>query len=159
MIRFHPPKDLHRAGRVARAFSLQDVVLAQLDARREVAYGDLAPEASSSSPTIKFSDDANGKLSEDGATLAVRVEFTVVGSRDDTLLLSVGGEFELRYSRKVGEAEIEDEDISVFARINGIYNSWPYIREAVSSTFTRLGFPAFTMDSLVISPAKEVEEI
>jgi preprotein translocase subunit SecB len=103
-------------------------------------------------------DDASASLDDEGESLLVRVHFGVTVSRDGDEVLAVGGGFDLRYKRQVEEAEVADDDIQLFAKINGVYNCWPYIREVVSSMSSCLGYPPFTLDSLVIAAPPESSE-
>ncbi|OGH60595.1 MAG: hypothetical protein A3G34_10710 [Candidatus Lindowbacteria bacterium RIFCSPLOWO2_12_FULL_62_27] len=38
-----------------------------------------------------------------------------------------------------------EQDIQAFAKINAVFNSWPYWREIVQSTFWRMGLPPFVI--------------
>jgi preprotein translocase subunit SecB len=104
---------------------------------------------------VRVEDKATAELGEGGDTLGVTVLFTVgVGTVEDdpaTDVLRVSGTFELNYRRILEGAEVTPEDAGVFARINGFYNAWPYIREIVGSFFTRMGYPPLTLASLVIA--------
>lgn len=40
---------------------------------------------------------------------------------------------------------LKTENFDSFARINGIYNAWPYWREFVQSATTRMGLPSLTL--------------
>lgn len=157
MIRLHPPQDLHKSGYVARVFALRDVALGELSAHRAMPYGKAMADAASKA-NIGIQDDASASLDDEGKSLLVQVHFGVTVSRDEDEVLAVSGSFDLRYKRQVEEAEVADDDIQLFAKINGVYNCWPYIREVVSSTFARLGYPPFTLDSLVIAPQPESSE-
>ena len=157
VIRFHPPQDLHKSGYVARVFGLRDVVLAELSAHREMAFGEAMSDAASKAQ-VRIEDDASADLCQDGQSLIVQVHFSVTVSQGEEGILAVNGRFDLQYHRQVEDAEITNGDIQLFAKINGVYNCWPYIREVVSSTFARLGYPPFTLDSLVIAPQPESSE-
>ena len=50
------------------------------------------------------------------------------------------------------------EEVDCFARINGAYNAWPYIREATSAGFARVGYLPYTLDSLVMGAKPETSE-
>ena len=39
-----------------------------------------------------------------------------------------------------------------FGLLNGVYNAWPYWREFLQSTFTRMGLPSFTIPVFRIAP-------
>lgn len=155
MIRLVPQKDLFKAGMVARAFVLQDVTLASIDARRTVP----AAQAFASQPEIKIEDSARALLLDDGKRILVTVQFGITAGlpKDDAFspVLSVGGSFELEYHRMLEGAKFADADAQTFARINGVYNAWPYMREVVSSLFARLGYPPLTLESLVVAPQPE----
>ena len=38
-----------------------------------------------------------------------------------------------------------EPDIQAFAKINAVFNTWPYWREIVQSTFWRMGLPPFVI--------------
>jgi hypothetical protein len=49
--------------------------------------------------------------------------------------------FELTYS--IPESmHVTDEELSAFARVNGVFNAWPYFREFVHASVARMGLPS-----------------
>lgn len=55
-----------------------------------------------------------------------------------------------------GDSEIAPDDVEAFGRINGLYNSWPYIREFVSSATARLQLPPLFLPLLTIAAAVDL---
>ncbi len=49
--------------------------------------------------------------------------------------------------------DLSEDDIILFGKVNGIYNAWPYLREYVRSSVTRLGLPSFDLPLLNIGMA------
>lgn len=158
MIRLLPSKDLQRSGFVARVYSLRDVALAEIAASRATPLSELG-SADSARISVKIDDNADATLLNDGSKMAVRVHFKVTARHAERDVVSVTGCFDLRYERTFNEGMITEDDANLFSRINGVYNAWPYMRELVASTFMRLGYPPFTMDSLVISPDPEEKPV
>jgi hypothetical protein len=71
---------------------------------------------------------------------------------------SVRATFEVRYS--LPETFIaESKDLDEFARVNVIFNAWPYFREFVQSTFARMLLGPVVLPLLRIEsrPAEEAE--
>jgi hypothetical protein len=151
VIRLLPPQDLKRSGFVARVFGLRDVVLTELSASRGAPLQIVATDESSRI-SVNVKDSADAVLAEDGSSLLANVRFEVTAKHADHVVVKVTGQFELRYDRQVDEEAVTLEDAQLFSRINGFYNAWPYMRELVANTFVRMGYPPFTMESLVIGP-------
>ena len=150
MILLVPIEELRKAGVVARMYSLQDVSLAEFAARRSAPY--------SRDPTVrmqlKTSADASHDLATDQQSVSVAVRFEVLasGPASPDPLVTVSGVFALDYSRAVKEGEVEPSGVAAFARINGPYNAWPYIREVVAAAFGRMGYPRLTLEPLIVNP-------
>ena len=67
--------------------------------------------------------------------------------------LRLEAEFALRYRLNTGEP-VDDNNVEAFAKMNGVYNAWPYWREFVQSSVARMGLPplvvgVITQQSLV----------
>lgn len=58
--------------------------------------------------------------------------------------VSVRAAFELRYSLPK-DLKVSPAQLNTFARINGIFNAWPYWREFVQSTIARMNLPPVTL--------------
>ena len=69
-------------------------------------------------------------------------------------LVSIEASFELQY-RLPEEFRVDPDTLTTFAETNGIYNAWPYWREFVQSTLSRMGLPPVVLPLL---RAREVME-
>lgn len=58
--------------------------------------------------------------------------------------VSIEATFLLTYEVK-GSETLDPAHAEAFARINGIYNAWPYWREYVQSVTSRMGLPGLTL--------------
>jgi preprotein translocase subunit SecB len=154
MVRFVKQADLQKAGRVARAFSLQEIELSELHASRLVSLTK-APDVSFH---ISVEDRATASVVNEGKTLLIKVDFKLVARAGEDeaspKLIEIAGVFDLSYGRQLPSDKfpLSDEDAQLFGRVNGVYNAWPYMREVVTSCVSRLGYPPLTLFPLVISP-------
>lgn len=77
-------------------------------------------------------------------TLAVVPSFSLVASRTGndgpSPVLTIKASFILEYALPPS-VEFEEEQLKAFSMTNGVYNAWPYWREYVQSTTTRMGLP------------------
>jgi hypothetical protein len=58
--------------------------------------------------------------------------------------VSIEATFLLTYQVE-GSDPLDPAHAEAFARVNGIYNAWPYWREYVQSVTSRMGFPGLTL--------------
>ena len=158
MIRLLPAKDLHRSGFVARVFALRDVVLVDFSASRDKPFHAVSTDETARI-SVNVEDTADAALADDGAQLIAHVRFNVTATHADQVVMKVSGQFDLRYGRQFDEGDVADDDATLFSKINGVYNAWPYMRELVANTFTRMGYPPFTMESLVIAPQPDEHKV
>lgn len=54
--------------------------------------------------------------------------------------VAVNVSFELTY-RIPESMSVSDEELTEFARVNGVFNAWPYFREFVHAALSRMGLP------------------
>ncbi len=73
----------------------------------------------------------------------VVIEFVYSNSIQDEKIASVKGVIVAVYEANDESVwtETDDNVLQQFAEVNGIYNTWSYIRELVASSLTRLGLP------------------
>jgi preprotein translocase subunit SecB len=93
---------------------------------------------------------------EDKNILHILCNFGVVafsGKSTDKILMSIEATLCTSYVLKP-ISDFNPADIEYFAKINPIYNAWPYWREFVQSMTIRMGFPALTIPLLKIMPKK-----
>lgn len=59
-------------------------------------------------------------------------------------VIEAGASFELNYS--VGNDVVLSEDaLAQFAQVNGLYNAWPFLREAIYAGTARVGLPPLNL--------------
>ncbi len=66
--------------------------------------------------------------------------------------LHIVGNFHIEYGIS-GDADLSEQAIKAFARINGLYNVWPYWREYMHQVMTRMGLQFSPTPLLTISGA------
>lgn len=76
--------------------------------------------------------------------------------------VAVNVSFELSY-RVPESMSVSDEELMEFARVNGVFNAWPYFREFVHAALSRMGLPpviipVFRLSRPKPSSAKSVDE-
>jgi hypothetical protein len=74
----------------------------------------------------------------------VGIKATLRFAEADRALAEVTCEFALDYevSDEALLESLRDEDFNAFARITGMYNAWPYLREFLQSITSRMPLPA-----------------
>ena len=86
--------------------------------------------------------EVRGKLIQANRGFCVSlIEFRYKIGDKDSVLATVQGSIIAAYSMTDKESlgKFSNETIQQFAEVNGIYNTWSYIREVVASSLTRLG--------------------
>ncbi|GJM43216.1 MAG: hypothetical protein DHS20C21_00580 [Gemmatimonadota bacterium] len=92
------------------------------------------------------------KRQDDATAFVVLADIQVmVRTRDDPAedLIAIGARYELAYSLQADSAP-SDEELKAFAAANGIFNAWPYWREFVQSTASRMGLPPVVLPLLKV---------
>jgi hypothetical protein len=135
--------------RVAKVADLESIVL-------KTVHGERADEVKDASLTAK-NDMKVGHLIRDRA-LFVTVWFTY---RTEPNAFSIDATMNLQY--KLSE-ERTAEDAEAFAQINAVFNAWPYWREIVQSTATRMGIlippiPLLKIPALQPSPEADAHDM
>ena len=100
---------------------------------------------------------------EDSSACRVRVTFTLSGSneqpdesgRDE--VFNIEAEFTLFYKFSTFEG-MEKKHVEAFGRLNGVFNAWPYWREFVQSSLSRLSLPPVTVPLLTVSGLQKIYE-
>jgi hypothetical protein len=68
-----------------------------------------------------------------------------------TVYASVKASFEIRYKLPEGLVT-ESKEFENFAKVNGLFNAWPYLREFVQNVFGRMNFPLIVLPLLRVGP-------
>jgi hypothetical protein len=53
--------------------------------------------------------------------------------------------------------DFTDDVLEEFAKVNGVFNAWPYLREYVQATSTRMSLPPLVLPVFRVQPAKQNE--
>jgi hypothetical protein len=82
--------------------------------------------------------------SRHGDTLLVTIDVHVwTHGEESERAIDIYATFLLTY--EIGEHEFEQANLDAFAKLNGMFNLWPYIREFVQAMSVRMGLPALTL--------------
>lgn len=137
------PLDLAAAGRVSRRVDLREIRLASLSATCKPD----APVKRQLHPAYEYECIATRVepgLIEVECSYSFRV--TVADSEVATASLI----YFLAY-RVSGEEPPAQTDVEHFARANGAYHSWPFVRETMFGLTAKMGFPPYTLPVLLFS--------
>ena len=126
--------DLAAVSRVARNIDLRDIRVVQLEAACSPApEGPLEPQ-------ITF--DCKGALVSPGQ-LNVVCDYTMTANAAGAPAASVRAAYLLVYDFS-GDPPTE-RDIEQFARGNGVYHSWPFLRQLLFDLTAKMGLPPLTL--------------
>jgi preprotein translocase subunit SecB len=93
---------------------------------------------------LELNIDVESHLDTQKQEIGVRVSCAVLGryeEQEDTKpMLEIRADYWLLYSVATAEG-LGLDNIKAFGDLNGVYNVWPYWREYVQSTVTRMGMP------------------
>lgn len=149
MIRFVKSNALSRAATVARQVSLLDVHWDDIQAKARTPFAS-APDGPWK---LDYRDHLGSVERTDDNEVAVIVRFVLTGSvpESEQELLRISQVIRIRYE-VLEDAEISQQDLREFAKVNALYNAWPYAREVVQQMSTRLNYPPIVLPVLVIQP-------
>ena len=136
------PLDL--AAPVSRRVQLDAVFLAGCRAMRSP---DQFPEGEHVTLNNKIVNLEVGLVEDsDKFFLKILLSTEAVNNRKDTdnILFTIEATFILNYEVP-SRQNFEDKNLHAFAATNGVFNVWPYWREYVQSTTTRMGLPPITL--------------
>jgi preprotein translocase subunit SecB len=136
---------LSHAGFVAKQVQVEDIHLVRVAAQRNF-------ETDAPPPVIQMGFDVKSAWDRESKRIRVTVNFSLRAfyegpERPQTAPLLVEVGFALSYALTSDDG-IDDEKVDAFGKMNGVYNAWPYIRELVQSTLTRMSLPALTLPVL-----------
>jgi preprotein translocase subunit SecB len=132
--------DLAAAARISRRVDLREIRLVGISATCQTGpkqSGRLQPTYGHSCVPVK---------SEDGMLeVACSYHFKVHSAEKE--LAEASMTYHIFY-KLVGDEPTEPSDIDHFARANGAYHSWPFVRETIFSLTSKMGFPPYTLPVL-----------
>lgn len=144
-----PPEDITAAGIVAKHIDLDDISMLE-------GGFSLLPQKEAAPPLTGALIEMNASYDfrEPENALSVRASFSVRFRPDsvphghgDGAVFTASAIFLLRYRLAVPPppVEIREQLFRGFARVNGAYNAWPYLREFVQTSAARVGLLPVTM--------------
>ncbi|AEB10085.1 hypothetical protein [Desulfobacca acetoxidans] len=137
--------------RVAEKASLEDIFLIDAEIKSDPVHRD----GRGATLRLVFGSDIRPKGSID--KLAVLCNFLVSavkeGDKED-FSLEIKATFSVNYKIHSPDT-FSASDIEMFAKINPIYNCWPYWREFVQNITARMGLPTLTIPLFKISKPME----
>jgi preprotein translocase subunit SecB len=141
---------LESAVKVSDRIDLQSVKLLDCNCRLKPNYPD-GQKAFDMDTNSRFEVDKEKNI------IGVFIGFTLnafgkeADHKKENSFLNVEATFLLLY--KISNIEgLDDLAFTSFAEINGVYNAWPYWREFVQSTSSRMGLPPLTVPVFRIAP-------
>lgn len=143
---------LKRVGQAQRFFELSSVRFIEFRASYNIA-----PDGKE--PTLRIGiDDQAVDLRTDVLSTQMRFEFRGPSpfEEEKDRLVDVSATVCVEYFRPEDRGDIDQSEAEVFARVNGIYNAWPYLREYVHTSLVRLGLPPFELPLLRAGAAAQL---
>lgn len=149
------PEVVEECKRLIAGVDLRGIHLVNVSAAIEqsaFALGDGEAQADVSVRLVSDPPQHRANFDEAAGLLYCGVKFKValVLEEKGETLLDVRAEYALIYGVPDG-VSCSSEAASLFARKNGVFNSWPFFRELAQSLSCRMGFPAVVLPLLRLS--------
>lgn len=138
------------AAAVAKAVDITDVRMVEMHSKHSRWEG--------KAPALRrMGHTANTKRSSSGDSIIASVEMYFEMAEDtdeskDEPPLIICATFDLNY-RVENLRQFSDEQVQAFGTVNGAYNAWPFWRELVYTTLSRMGVPPVTLPVFRVLPA------
>jgi hypothetical protein len=137
--------DLAAASRISRRVDLREIRLTQIKAtfQNEAMEGvvRLSPSFDHDCVPIKVGADF----------IEVACSYTFKVHSVDLEVATADMTYYILY-KLLGDEPTEQSDVEHFARANGAYHSWPFVRETIYSLTAKMGFPPYTLPVLSFLP-------
>jgi hypothetical protein len=143
---------IDRASGVAGFVDIYEIRLIEQFAR-VVGLTKKLPALRSDSRECKATRDNESGTLRVEASFAFKMAYETEESKKDPPVF-IHAKFELVYKVK-DISSFSDNDINAFGEVNGIYNAWPFWREFVYTTLSRMGLPPITLPVFRIVEANE----
>jgi preprotein translocase subunit SecB len=135
--------DFAAVGRVARRVELREIRLADLSAKLMVEG------ANPLTASVNLDHDCQHELLNE--TLLLRCNYKISLSEGEKPVAAVSATYRILYAVS-GTAPIPEADLGHFAFANGIYHSWPFLRELMFDVTAKLGFTPYTLPTFLFNP-------
>lgn len=126
-----------KAARVIKAVQIQEVRLVESTAISAIRSGH---DIESASLTVNFSGGVPSPPDSGVFYVVAPIEAQVMLAGSSEPVVVIKAKYELKYSFPVDLAPTQEE-LGAFAEVNGIFNAWPYWREFIQSTISRMNLP------------------
>lgn len=133
--------DLAAVARVARNINLRDIRMIRIDAT-------CSPSPSEAlEPQISF-ETSSALVSEHLLNVICVYDFSVSSGGQQAASATIAY---LMMYEVVGES-VNEDDIEHFARANGVYHSWPFLRQLLFDLTSKMGFSPLTLPVFQVLP-------
>ncbi len=131
------PGDMSAVLALAKIVELESVCWRDISAKRFVEQDQLAGDATMLG---RCSASGHRDLTAEQLVIVVAFGFEARAEQKASKIVEVKGTVALRYSMASGTVEDVPEGlVKGFAETNGVYNAWPYWRELVQTSASRVG--------------------
>lgn len=138
------PTQYGLAAAVAKHVDLVRVHANALSARMIAPHRTVVEAMAKNEVETKLSWSPTFDVQEVPSALIIRIPFAVaIAPREaQAALVEVQVEFVLEYSLdSLPPNDMRPDLFEAFAKVNGVYNAWPYLREVVQNTIARMAIP------------------
>lgn len=136
--------DLAAASRISSRVELLDIRLTEIRATCQPGVSEKHPLQ----PT--YSQECMPAKVE-GGFIEVVCSYNFKVRSSDLELAEAHMKYRIVY-KLLGDQPTEPSDIEQFARANGAYHSWPFVRETIYNLTAKMGFPPYTLPVLSFLP-------
>jgi len=146
-------RDIENSLLISQRIEIEDVRLVRLNCYH-------TPEAySEDKKEFGIERDTTCNMDKEEGMIFVFAKFNFQGynqgkKKTEDACVRIDCEYVLAYSVEDFEG-ITEAGCNEFARINGIFNAWPYWRELVQNTIARMGLPQLTLPVFRIEAERE----
>ena len=137
--------------RIVSAVQIEDVRLSEASCRSLVQPSEIADTL----VAIPSHETSVTKEPGDDGLFLINTNFSLEirsGDDEEKLQAEVHGVFELSYSIPNKEAFSSDE-LEAFGQVNAVFNAWPYWRELVQASLSRMSMPTLTVPVYRLPPS------
>lgn len=161
MIEINPTiADMKAAGLVANSVELVEIRLAKLATSGEAPARspDEMVDANINFETKEWSTAETGRLMVLTSMRAILSRHEQATKRNKAgLTIEIDFISEYRTPKGPVPAEIAKKCLPAFARLNGLFNCWPYFRQELQHLTSAMGMPAFVLTPMIIRAQRPPE--
>lgn len=136
--------DLAAASRISRRVDLSAIRLVEIHATSVF-------DTTARMPLTPTYDHDCVPTRVDAEVIEVLCKYKFKVRSSDTELAEANMTYQVTY-KLIGDEPTAPSDVEHFARANGAYHTWPFVRETIFSLTSKLGFPPYTLPVLSFMP-------